>query len=329
MRPRRAVTIIELLVTILIVAILAITIFFSLTGSVSEADDAAIRHELSLLQTKLDLAYAIALQESSAMLETPIDAWVASLPAGKIEALVETPDNAISVKQAASILSMNVRVENAILAQIMLIEGILEDWYARGFVAVRVDGGLLAVYVPEGDERVQIASLVASKTPFMYLDIGRVFPNSGIAIGDYTDFLTLALVRVTSQGGNYAWEPVSGTGLLESLATTLQTTLQQGGQTATKTLQQLGLGSGTPLTKETLKETLSSKNLNLYGQLTQSSGTSGGLSLKGSLSGQLSLELGLGSSPTGKGSTGTGTQGLGGSKTSTTSPKLPGGLTRP
>ncbi len=73
---RTALSLLELLIGMVVVAILSTTIFISLAGTTDDADNAKVVTLQSQLQAELDIAYAVAVQQSQgAWLDLPADAW--------------------------------------------------------------------------------------------------------------------------------------------------------------------------------------------------------------------------------------------------------------
>ncbi len=88
-RAQRAVTLTELMIALVIISILSVTIFMTVAGSVDDSETAFDQNKLDILQWELDLAYAIAVQETYSMLDLPDELRHARLTPAEKRDLVE------------------------------------------------------------------------------------------------------------------------------------------------------------------------------------------------------------------------------------------------
>ncbi len=188
MRTQKAVTLIELLIAMVVLAILSVTVFVSLAGSTDEASNAQLMSLQAQMQAELDLAYARSVQQSeNAWLELERDAeWAQAFPSKQSYARGATEPAARSAKGSQPIPPASDPPDLQLLETIYLNVQPLDTKYPEhGLCAVYTSNGLRALVL--GKDHPEILKTQADNTEniLVAIDISTVMSSAGTFLSGF------------------------------------------------------------------------------------------------------------------------------------------------
>lgn len=220
MRTRHAVTLIELMIGMVVLAILSVSVYISLAGSTDDANEAQLRSLQAQMQAELDLAYARSVQQSeNAWLEIDHDWQRAALPDGKPAPQGSGPQPAAAAAKGTQPLPpASDPPDLALLETIYLNVQPLDAKYPeQGLCAVYTSNGLRALVLGKKHPEIQRTLNDADERILLAIDISSVMSSAGtflsgfgtvpdpVPMGLSPDVDSWLLLRIAREGpGNLA-----------------------------------------------------------------------------------------------------------------------------